>query len=417
MVKAPRGTRDIQPAEQRYWRYVEEKAINLTRKYGFNRLDTPVFEDSTLFAHSVGEGTDIMDKETYTFQDRGNDFLTLRPEGTAPICRAYLEHGIHNSPQPVRFYYFCPVFRYDRPQAGRYRQHHQFGIEILGDSDALVDAEVVQIAWTLMADLGLKDLSLMLNNIGDTQCRPNYIQALRNYYSTHTHRICSDCRKRLKNNPLRLLDCKRELCQPLQQEAPVSTDHLCRDCQEHWDQFRRYLEVMEIDYAVDHRLVRGLDYYTRTVFEIVPAENSSQSTLLGGGRYDGLIERIGGRPTPGVGFATGLERLILNVKSQGVEVPEEERPEYFIATMDEKGTEVAVKLAAQLRVLGVAVILGPRGRRLRGQMRNANFLGVVKVIIIGEDELATGSLTLKDMITGDQRTLSIEKFLCDLNPQ
>ena len=414
MFNAPRGTRDIQPQDQRYWRYVEQKAADLSRRHGLHRLDTPVFEDSGLFARSVGEGTDIMDKETYTFLDRGNDSLTLRPEGTAPVCRAYLEHGMHNLPQPVRLYYFCPVFRYDRPQAGRYRQHHQYGIEVLGDGDPLVDAEVVQIAWTLMSDLGLKDLSLVLNSIGDPKCRPGYVEALRKYYSAHRDRICSDCRNRLEHNPLRLLDCKRESCQSLQEEAPASTDHLCEECQQHWDELRRYLEVMGIGYAVDHRLVRGLDYYTRTVFEILPREGGAQSTLLGGGRYDGLMEQIGGRATPGIGFATGMERLILNVQRQGVEVPEEGAPQYFIATMDEKGTQAAVNLATHLRAAGAGVILGPQGRSLRGQMRNANSLGVPQVIIIGEDELSAGTLTLRDMSTGDQKTVPTEEFLRQL---
>ena len=411
MFKAPRGIKDIQPQEQKYWRYVEQRAADLSHRFGFHRLDTPVFEDSRLFVRSVGESTDIVEKETYTFQDRGGDSLTLRPEGTAPVCRAYLENGMHNLPQPVRLYYFCPVFRYDRPQAGRYRQHHQFGVEVIGDGDPLVDAEVVQIGWNLMADLGLKDLSLVLNSIGDSQCRPAYIESLRAYYSAHRQRLCSDCRNRLENNPLRLLDCKKESCQPLQEEAPASADHLCDECQEHWDRLRRYLEAMDIPYRVDHRLVRGLDYYTRTVFEIMPPQEGAQSTLLGGGRYDGLIEQLGGRPTPGVGFASGMERLILNVQRQGVEVPEEEGPRYFIATLDEEGAEAAIKLASRMREAGVGVIQGSRGRSLRGQMRSANSLGVPQVIIIGEEELAAGALTLRDMASKEQVTLPVEEFL------
>ncbi|MFB3091679.1 MAG: histidine--tRNA ligase [Dehalococcoidia bacterium] len=411
VFRAARGTKDIQPQEQKYWRYVEGKAADLGRRHGFKRIDTPTFESSDLFTRSVGEGTDIMDKETYTFLDRGGDSLTLRPEGTAPVCRAYLEHGMHSLPQPVRLYYFCPVFRYDRPQAGRYRQHHQFGVEALGDGDPIVDAEIVQIGWTLMSDLGLKDLSLVLNTIGDLKCRPGYIEELKAYYSGYNNRLCSDCKQRLEHNPLRLLDCKKESCQPLQEEAPASADHLCDECQEHWDQLRHYMKVMNIPYTVDHRLVRGLDYYTRTVFEILPPEEGAQSTLLGGGRYDGLIEQLGGRPTPGVGFATGMERLILNVQRQEVPVPEEEGPRYFIATMEDKGAEVALDLAARIRRTGVGVIQGPRGRSLRGQMRNANSMGVPQVIIIGEDEVAAGTLTLRDMATGDQETVLLEEFV------
>ena len=414
MFKAPRGTRDIKPQEQKYWRYVEQRAAGLSRRFGFHRLDTPVFEDSRLFVRSVGESTDIVEKETYTFQDRGGDSLTLRPEGTAPVCRAYLESGMHSLPQPVRFYYFCPVFRYDRPQAGRYRQHHQFGVEVIGDGNPLVDAEVVQVGWNLMADLGLKDLSLALNSIGDSRCRPAYVKSLRAYYSAHRHRLCLDCRNRLEHNPLRLLDCKKESCRPLQEEAPASADHLCNECQEHWDSLRGYLKVMDIPYRVDHRLVRGLDYYTRTVFEIMPPQEGAQSTLLGGGRYDGLIEQLGGRPTPGVGFASGMERLILNVQRQAVEVPDEEGSRYFIATLDEKGAEASIKLASRMREAGVGVIQGTWGRSLRGQMRSANSLGVPQVIIIGEEELATGALTLRDMASGDQATLPMEEFLGSL---
>ena len=414
MFKAPRGTRDIKPQEQKYWRYVEQRAAGLSRRFGFHRLDTPVFEDSRLFVRSVGESTDIVEKETYTFQDRGGDSLTLRPEGTAPVCRAYLESGMHSLPQPVRLYYFCPVFRYDRPQAGRYRQHHQFGVEVVGDGNPLVDAEVVQVGWNLMADLGLKDLSLVINSIGDSRCRPTYVKSLRAYYSSHRHRLCLDCRNRLEHNPLRLLDCKKESCRPLQEEAPASADHLCNECQEHWDSLRRYLKVMDIPYRVDHRLVRGLDYYTRTVFEIMPPQEGAQSTLLGGGRYDGLIEQLGGRPTPGVGFASGMERLILNVQRQAVEVPDEEGSRYFIATLDEEGAEASIKLASRMREAGVGVIQGTWGRSLRGQMRSANSLGVPQVIIIGEEELATGALTLRDMASGDQATLPMEEFLGSL---
>ena len=411
MFRVPRGTKDIQPQEQRFWRYVEDKAADLGRRFGFKRLDTPVFEDSGLFLRSVGQGTDIMDKETYTFQDRGNDSLTLRPEGTAPVCRAYLEHGMHNLPQPVRLYYFCPVFRYDRPQAGRYRQHHQFGVEVLGNPDPLADAEVVQIGWTLMKDLGLKGVSLVLNSIGDPQCRPAYIETLRKYYSGHLDRLCQDCLQRLEHNPLRLLDCKQASCQPLQVQAPGSADHLCDECQVHWDRLRGYVDALNIPYTVDHKLVRGLDYYSRTVFEILPPEEGAQSTLLGGGRFDGLIEQLGGSPTPGVGFATGMERLILNVQRQEVEVPLEEVHVYFIAALGQEAAKVGFILAAGLRDRGAGVIQGSQGRSLKGQMRNANSMGASRVIIIGENELAAGTVTVRDMATGEQETVDREGFL------
>ena len=265
MFQAPRGTTDLLPEEQKYWRFIESKAVALAGHYGFGRIDTPLFEDSDLFVRSVGGGSDIVEKEMYTFDDRGGDSITLRPEGTAPVCRAYLEHGMHNLPQPVRLYYFCPVFRYERPQAGRFRQHHQFGVEALGDADPSVDAEVIELAWRLMLSLGLRDLDMMVNSIGDPQCRPGYIDALETYYSGHKDRLCPDCRtRRLGRNTLRLLDCKEETCRFLGDDAPRSTDHLCQPCQDHWQKSQEYLERMEIPFRVDHRLVRGLDYYTRT---------------------------------------------------------------------------------------------------------------------------------------------------------
>jgi histidyl-tRNA synthetase len=378
-------------------------------------MDTPVFESSDLFHRSVGAGTDIMDKETYTFLDRGGDSLTLRPEGTAPVCRAFLEAGMHSLPQPVRLYYFCPVFRYDRPQAGRYRQHHQYGVEILGDGSPLADAEIVDMGWTLTSDLGLTGLSLFINSIGDGNCRPGYIDALRSYYQSARDDLCSDCRQRWEHNPLRLLDCKRDSCRPLQESAPRSTEHLCDECEQHWSRLQTYLNALDIPYTIDHRLVRGLDYYTRTVFEIVPPGAGAQGTILGGGRYDGLIEQLGGRPTPGVGFATGMERLILNVQGQGVEVADEEKPTYYIAALGEEAVQPALELAAAMRRAGVGVIQGAWGRSMRGQMRNANSLGVSTVLIIGEDEAKAGTVTAREMGTREQKVVAREEFLSGLN--
>ena len=414
LYKAPRGTTDLLPAEQRYWRYVESKAVELCQKYGYSRLDTPLFEDSRLFVRSVGEGTDIVDKETYTFQDRGGDSITLRPEGTAPVCRAYLEHGMHNLPQPVRLYYFCPVFRYDRPQAGRYREHHQFGIENLGDEDPLVDAEVIELAWRLMYALGLESVSLHINSIGDGRCRPGYLEALKEYYAGHASKLCGDCRTRLERNPLRLLDCKQESCQPLGIDAPRSADHLCADCQDHWDQLQRYLGRIDIPYRVDHRLVRGLDYYTRTVFEIQPAQEGAQSTICGGGRYDVLIEQLGGRPTPGIGFATGIERIILNLKREEVDVGDEPAPRYMVVSVGEGARDAALHIASRMRNAGVGAILSSGSRSLRGQFRHANALGVEYVVIIGEEELAGGQISVRDMVDGGQETRPIEQFFEEL---
>ena len=412
--RAPRGTTDLLPEEQKYWRYIESKAVGLARRYGYGRIDTPVFEDSNLFIRSVGEGTDIVEKEMYTFEDRGGDNVTLRPEGTAPVCRAYLEHGMHNLPQPVRMYYFCPVFRYERPQAGRFREHHQFGLEAIGDADPSVDAEVVELAWQLVMSLGLRDVNLFLNSIGDAQCRPAYVSQLAAYYSGHRETLCPDCRVRLERNPLRLLDCKVETCRALGDEAPRSAEHLCQECQDHWDKLLGYLKAMGIPFQVDHRLVRGLDYYSRTVFEVQPKDGGAQSTIIGGGRYDGLIEQLGGRPTPGIGFATGMERLTLNLKSSGVAVPPEPTPTYLVANVGESARPAALELAAKLRAAGVGAILSSGSRALRGQMRQANALEIPYALILGDDEIAKGEVVVRDMKASTQESKPLAEFLAEV---
>jgi histidyl-tRNA synthetase len=411
LFQAPRGTADILPQDQKYWRYIRSRASDLAHRYGYGRIDSPVFEDSGLFVRSVGEGTDIVEKEMYTFEDRGGDSVTLRPEGTAPVCRAYLEHGMHNLPQPVRLYYFCPVFRYERPQAGRFRQHHQFGVEVIGDADPSVDAEVIELAWDLMGSLGLTDINLFLNSIGDSECRPAYVDRLRAYYSDHHDRLCNDCRNRLQRNPLRLLDCKVETCQALGEAAPRSVDHLCPPCQDHWDRLVEYLQAVDIPFRVDHRLVRGLDYYSRTVFEIQPVEEGSQSTICGGGRYDGLIQQLGGRPTPGIGFGSGIERLALNLKRSGVPVPDDPKPQYLVVNVGEGARLPAVQLASLIRRAGVGAVLGNGSRALRGQMRQANALGIPYVVVLGDDEIQRGEVMVRNMGDSSQETRPMSEFL------
>ena len=411
MFRAPRGTSDLLPEQQKYWRYIESKAMELAGEYGFGRIDTPVFEDSDLFIRSVGEGTDIVEKEMYTFDDRGGDSVTLRPEGTAPVCRAYLEHGMHNLPQPVRMYYFCPVFRYERPQAGRFREHHQFGLEVLGDPDPSVDAEVIEFASRFMRALGLSDINILVNSIGDPECRPAYIERLRDYYSGLSAQLCPDCLTRLERNPLRLLDCKVATCHALGDEAPRSADHLCQPCQDHWDRLEEYLAAMEITYQVDHRLVRGLDYYTRTVFEVQPRDVGGQSTILGGGRYDGLIEELGGRATPGIGFATGMERLTLNLQRGEIEVPETPSPNYLVANVGTGARPAALKLAADLRRAGVGAVLSSGSRALRGQMRQANALNIPYALILGDDEIERGEVVVRDMRASTQQSRSLREFM------
>jgi histidyl-tRNA synthetase len=405
VYQAPRGTADILPEEQPYWRYVEKAAAEVAALYGYQRIDTPVFEDTGLFTRGVGEGTDIVEKEMYTFEDKGGKSITLRPEGTAPVCRAYIQHGMSSLPQPVKLYYLAPIFRYERPQAGRLREHHQFGVEAIGDAGPALDAEVIDMVWRLYRRLGLTGLTLQLNNIGCRVCRPNYLAALRKYYAGKAAKLCADCRARLERNTLRLLDCKQPSCQPVAAAAPASTDYLCPDCAAHFSGLKIYLEELEIPFTVNHRLVRGLDYYTRTVFEVQPGEEKGQSSLGAGGRYDDLIEALGGRPTPAIGFGVGIERVILNLKRQHVVVPESLPLRALVAYVGEAAAEASIKIAAELREAGISAAAAAGGKSLKAQLRQANALGVAYTIIIGEDEVRNGTATLRRMADASQKTL------------
>jgi histidyl-tRNA synthetase len=405
--QAPRGTQDILPADQPHWDAVLAAVARLSREFGYGRINTPVFEEASLFTRGVGDVTDIVQKEMYVFEDRGGQELALRPEGTAPICRAYLEHGMHNQPQPVRLYYVAPNFRYDRPQAGRYRQHHQFGAEAIGEADASVDAEIIELLWRLYEELGLTELTLHLNSIGDRECRPAYLAVLRTYYEDKLDRVCEDCRSRYERNPLRLLDCKQERCQPVIAGAPAFTDHLCEQCSRHFGDLKSYLEAVNIPFSPNPRLVRGLDYYTRTVFEVEPKEAAGQSSIGGGGRYDGLMELLGGPPTPGIGFGTGIERIVLNMKRQEVPVPTPKAVRVYVAIQTAEARVQAFRLASELRRAGIAATAGAAHRSLKSQMRHADSLGAEYVAIIGERELRDGSVTLKRLATGEQQAVAL----------
>lgn len=410
--QAPRGTTDILPVDQIYWQYIRNSIAEICPIYGYERIDTPVFENAGLFIRGIGEETDIVEKETYTFEDRGGDLLTLRPEGTASICRAYLEHGMRNLTQPVKLFYITQIFRYERPQAGRFRQHWQFGFEAIGDADPALDAEVIDMAWSLYAKLGLKDLVVKLNSIGCRNCRPKYLKMLKAYFAEKVDHLCADCQRRAERNTLRLLDCKNENCIPLAEQAPKSYDHLCSECGEHFDLLQRYLSILDLSYEADHRLVRGLDYYTKTVFEIQPpGARGAQSTIGGGGRYDDLIEELGGKAVPAVGFATGFERMILNLKNQDVIIPSLSGPAILIAFMGQEAKHQAMEYAARIRREGINAILAFGNRSLKAQMRQANALGVKHTVIIGEDELKDGVVMLRDMHGGDQQRLSFNEVL------
>ncbi|MEA3459875.1 MAG: histidine--tRNA ligase, partial [Chloroflexota bacterium] len=355
LYKAPRGTRDILPEDQPHWRLVEERIHRICQLYGYRKINIPIFEETSLFERGVGEGTDIVEKEMYSFIDKGGTELTLRPEFTAGVVRAYLEHGMHVLPQPVKLYSIGPAFRYDRPQAGRYRQFHQFNVEAIGVQDPALDVEVMSLAKQFYEELGFKELSFQINSIGCPRCRPRYLKVLVEYYEQHLDEICDDCRRRLKRNPLRVLDCKNEACQPIIAGAPPILDHLCQECREHFDALRRYLDLLGWPYTINPRLVRGLDYYTKTVFEVWAEGIGAQSALCGGGRYDGLAEELGGNPTPGVGFAAGLDRTILAMRKQGIEVPSLPAPQVSLAYLGQEAKEAALRLLASLREAGISV--------------------------------------------------------------
>lgn len=411
MYQAARGTTDILPEEQPYWRYMEKTIADITQLYGYKRIDTPIFEDTSLFQRSAGEFTDIVQKEMYTFDDRGGNSLTLKPEGTPAVCRAYIQHGMHNLPQPVKLYYVSPIFRYDRPQAGRYRQHYQFGCEAIGDDDSAIDAEVIDIAWRFYKSLGLADISLQLNSIGCKECRPAYLEILKKYYNKHKGSLCADCKIRLEKNPLRLLDCKQVFCQKIAENAPSSINGLCTACADHFKQLQKYLGLMEIPFSINPRLVRGLDYYTRTVFEVQPKDEGPQSTLGGGGRFDELIEELGGKPTPAAGFAAGIERIILTLKKQKIVVPMPSVLQVFIAYLGENARDEAIKLAAYLRKAGISAVTTTGSKSLKAQLRQANTLEAEYAVIIGEDEVKAGTITLRHMADARQETVALSELL------
>ena len=405
---APRGTTDILPEDWPYWKYVRDTAERVCELFGYRRIETPIFEHAGVFLRTSGESSDIVSKEVYVFEDRGKDLLALRPEGTANVMRAYIEHGMASLPQPVRLFYIGPNFRYDRPQAGRYRQHTQLGIEAIGDADALVDAEVIDLLATFYRELGLSEFTIKLNTIGDQVCRPAYIEALRAYYLPLLSAVCDDCRTRFEKNPLRLLDCKEQRCQASIAGAPRLREYLCDSCKDHFARLTGYLDALDIAYVIDERLVRGLDYYTRTVFEFHPHEEGSQSSMGSGGRYDGLVELLGGPPTPGVGFGTGFERLIINIKRQDSDVPPTPAPALYIAHLTPEASLAAVRLARAVRAAGRQVIVGAAGRSLKAQMRHADAKAAAFAAIIGADELAAGEVTLRKLGNHGERRVRLD---------
>ncbi len=410
MHQAPRGTYDVLPEQQPFWRYVESSLSNSAQSFGYNRIDTPLFEDTNVFLRSVGIETDIVGKEMYTFQDRGGQELSLRPEGTAAVCRAFIEHGMQNLPQPVRLFYYAPMFRYDRPQAGRYRQLQQFGVEAIGDPDPAVDLEVIELAMQSITDLGLSKIKLVINSIGDSEDRPIYLAALKEYLLPHYNSLSKDDQRRLEVSPLRILDSKDERVIKIAEAAPKSTDFLGVAAKKHWDDLITLLDLHGISYELDHKLVRGLDYYTRTVFEIQPLDGGPQSTICAGGRYDGLIETLGGAHTPAIGWAAGVDRMILNLQIESNQNVLLQKDSITLAYSGDEPKNQAIRVARKLRASGHIVTLAPE-RSLRSQLRYASSIGSKHVVIIGETELASSEVTLRDMAAGNQQTIPAENLL------
>ena len=385
MYVAPRGTIDILPEDQPYWEFLRAKIAAVTALYDYQRIDVPIFEETSLYVRGVGEGTDIVDKEMYSFLDKGGRDITLRPEFTAGIVRAYLQHGMRTLPQPVKLYTVGPIFRYERVQAGRYRQHTQFDIECIGEQDPAVDLDVMSVAWELFSQVGFTGLSYQLNSTGCPRCRPGYLRVLVEYYHQHEDEICEDCKRRLQRNPLRLLDCKTEGCQPIIEAAPHITYYLCEECATHLTQLRRYLDDLGRPYAMNHRLVRGLDYYTKTVFEVWAEGIGAQNAVCGGGRYDGLAEELGGEHTPGIGFGSGMERLVLTMKEQNIQVPGAPAPQVALVYRGEEAKTRALQILSTLREAGLRATMAYGDRSMRAQLRAADRDGVRLALLLGDD--------------------------------
>lgn len=397
LTNAPRGTKDILPDTVGDWNYVEGEIRELCRRFGYSEIRTPIFEHTELFQRGIGEGTDVVDKEMYTFTDRGERSITLRPENTASAVRAYLQNKLYAQSNLVKLFYIGSMFRYDRPQAGRMREFHQFGVEALGEANPAVDAEVILLAMNLLEGLGLKDLELSINSVGCPKCRSKYRTMLQDFFRDKLEDLCEDCRSRFERSPLRILDCKKDSDKPYMADAPKITDCLCEECADHFAKLKELLTSAGISFTHDPRLVRGLDYYTKTAFEIKYPPLGAQSAVAGGGRYDGLIEEMGGNPTPAVGFATGLERLLLALESQNL-LPEKNRSvDAYVVALGEAAQAEGFKLLNSLRQQGLSAAMDFAGRSMKAQMKQANKLGAKYSVILGEDEIAEGVVMLRSM--------------------
>ncbi|MCL6472147.1 MAG: histidine--tRNA ligase [Firmicutes bacterium] len=409
--KAPKGTIDILPDVAIRWQYLESKASELFKIYGYESIITPIFEHTEVFLRSIGTSTDIVQKEMYTFEDKGGRSLTLRPEGTAPVIRAYVEHNMNQLPQPVKLYYAGPMFRYERPQAGRYRQFWQLGVEAIGSDDPAIDAETILLMIDYFKSVGLKELILYINSMGCEKDRPTYIKLLREFAQEHRAELCKDCQKRIDINPLRLFDCKDESCQIVMRDAPKLIDFLDETCRQHFDEVKHYLDMQGISYIVKPELVRGLDYYTKTTFEVVSPLLGAQNAIGGGGRYDKLVQEFGGPPTPGIGFAIGTERLSLAVEKEGVFEVTDYKLDVFLAIADDASKSAAINVLYALRRKGISATIDYMGRSLKSQLKYADKRGFRYTVFIGSRELGAGVVPVKNMSTGEQFEIGLNELV------
>jgi histidyl-tRNA synthetase len=410
MISIPKGTKDMLPSEAHKWHFIEERARKTAKLFNIREIRTPTFEHTELFLRGVGDTTDIVGKEMYTFADKGGRSMTLKPEGTASVARAFIENGLINEPMPLKMYYFTSVFRYERPQAGRLREHHQFGIEYFGSKSPSADCEIIAVADTFFKKLGIDGLSLFINSIGCRACRPSYNEALKEYLWGNAQNLCPACRDRLERNPLRVLDCKEPGCSKLLEGAPKTTNHLCVECVEHFDRLREYLGAIGIEYCVNPRIVRGLDYYTKTVFEFTSSHLGAQSTVCGGGRYDDLIEQLWGKSVPGAGFGLGLERLLLILDSMERRISDRNFPELYVAPVGKDCLAFCLKLTQSLRQEGVKVETDHMERSLKAQLKYADKIRARFVAIVGSYEIEAGEATVRDMSRGGEQKVSFAKL-------
>ena len=411
ITKAIKGTKDVLPKDVHKNQYIEATALDIASKFGYKEIRTPVFEHTELFQRGVGDTTDVVQKEMYTFDDKGGRSITLRPEGTAGAVRSFLENGLCNEALPQKVCYLTSCYRYEKPQAGRLREFHQFGVECFGTASPLADAEIIALAKSIFDTLGVRDLSLEINSIGCPKCRAEYHKALKEYSASRKDELCDTCKGRLDRNPMRILDCKSPICHEIAQGAPVVIDYLCDECKEHFEKVQKYLDAQNIEYKINPQIVRGLDYYTKTVFEFVSNSIGAQGTVCGGGRYDGLVEELGGQHTASLGFAMGLERLMLLMEAQGCEFPQAEKPDLFIVALGEKATLKALEIAKDMREEGFSALLDLNQRSVRAQMKYADKLGAKFNVVIGDNEVENKIAKLKNMQTGEETEINLDTFV------